>query len=89
MYSYKDVNLWCREISAVKAKKLARSLSCKSHADCPVSVLINPQPRAHAVKLTSNGKPTILQLLDLNKSEKELTVMIGIAAFNNVFMLGI
>lgn len=31
LYSYKDVNLWCRELSSVKAKKLARSLSCKSN----------------------------------------------------------
>ena len=31
LYSYKDVNLWCRELSSVKAKTLARSLSCKSH----------------------------------------------------------
>lgn len=30
LYSYKDVNMWCRELSAAKAKKLARSLSCKS-----------------------------------------------------------
>lgn len=30
LYSYKDVNMWCRELSNVKAKKLARSLSCKS-----------------------------------------------------------
>ncbi|XP_047218166.1 diacylglycerol O-acyltransferase 1b isoform X2 [Girardinichthys multiradiatus] len=30
LYSYKDVNLWCRELSTVKAKKLARSLSCPS-----------------------------------------------------------
>lgn len=30
LYSYKDVNMWCRELSTVKAKKLARSLSCKS-----------------------------------------------------------
>ncbi|XP_015257560.1 PREDICTED: diacylglycerol O-acyltransferase 1-like [Cyprinodon variegatus] len=30
LYSYKDVNLWCRELSSVKAKKLARSLSCPS-----------------------------------------------------------
>lgn len=29
LYSYKDVNMWCRELSAAKAKKLARSLSCK------------------------------------------------------------
>uniref|UniRef100_A0A8C5EI49 O-acyltransferase n=1 Tax=Gouania willdenowi TaxID=441366 RepID=A0A8C5EI49_GOUWI len=28
LYSYKDVNLWCREMSTQKAKKLARSLSC-------------------------------------------------------------
>ncbi|KAM4579930.1 diacylglycerol O-acyltransferase 1b isoform 2-T2 [Odontesthes bonariensis] len=28
LYSYKDVNLWCRELSSVKAKKLSRSLSC-------------------------------------------------------------
>lgn len=38
LYSYKDVNMWCRELSTVKAKKLSRSLSCKSenrhaHAD--------------------------------------------------------
>uniref|UniRef100_A0A3P9CEL4 O-acyltransferase n=1 Tax=Maylandia zebra TaxID=106582 RepID=A0A3P9CEL4_9CICH len=31
LYSYKDVNLWCRELSTMKAKKLSRSLSCKSH----------------------------------------------------------
>uniref|UniRef100_A0A673B254 O-acyltransferase n=1 Tax=Sphaeramia orbicularis TaxID=375764 RepID=A0A673B254_9TELE len=31
LYSYKDVNRWCRELSTVKAKKLSRSLSCKSH----------------------------------------------------------
>ncbi|KAK2844525.1 hypothetical protein Q5P01_011184 [Channa striata] len=30
LYSYKDVNLWCRELSTMKAKKLARSLSCPS-----------------------------------------------------------
>ncbi|XP_017280528.1 diacylglycerol O-acyltransferase 1b isoform X2 [Kryptolebias marmoratus] len=30
LYSYKDVNLWCRELSLVKAKKLSRSLSCPS-----------------------------------------------------------
>uniref|UniRef100_A0A7N8Y7K4 O-acyltransferase n=1 Tax=Mastacembelus armatus TaxID=205130 RepID=A0A7N8Y7K4_9TELE len=30
LYSYKDVNMWCRELSTAKAKKLARSLSCKS-----------------------------------------------------------
>lgn len=30
VYSYKDVNMWCRELSTVKAKKLARSLSCPS-----------------------------------------------------------
>ncbi|XP_045901716.1 diacylglycerol O-acyltransferase 1b [Micropterus dolomieu] len=30
LYSYKDVNMWCRELSAAKAKKLARSLSCPS-----------------------------------------------------------
>ncbi|KAM9723232.1 diacylglycerol O-acyltransferase 1-like [Menidia menidia] len=30
LYSYKDVNLWCRELSTAKAKKLARSLSCPS-----------------------------------------------------------
>uniref|UniRef100_A0AAQ5Z8Y6 O-acyltransferase n=1 Tax=Amphiprion ocellaris TaxID=80972 RepID=A0AAQ5Z8Y6_AMPOC len=30
LYSYKDVNLWCRELSTVKAKKLSRSLSCPS-----------------------------------------------------------
>ncbi|XP_035989269.1 diacylglycerol O-acyltransferase 1 isoform X1 [Fundulus heteroclitus] len=28
LYSYKDVNLWCRELSAIKAKKLSRSMSC-------------------------------------------------------------
>uniref|UniRef100_A0A7N8Y679 O-acyltransferase n=1 Tax=Mastacembelus armatus TaxID=205130 RepID=A0A7N8Y679_9TELE len=27
LYSYKDVNMWCRELSTAKAKKLARSLS--------------------------------------------------------------
>uniref|UniRef100_A0A3Q3GKM8 O-acyltransferase n=1 Tax=Labrus bergylta TaxID=56723 RepID=A0A3Q3GKM8_9LABR len=30
LYSYKDVNRWCRELSTVKAKKLTRSLSCPS-----------------------------------------------------------
>ncbi|XP_061572746.1 diacylglycerol O-acyltransferase 1b isoform X2 [Cololabis saira] len=30
LYSYKDVNLWCRELSTAKAKKLSRSLSCPS-----------------------------------------------------------
>ncbi|KAK9513742.1 hypothetical protein VZT92_027251 [Zoarces viviparus] len=30
LYSYKDVNMWCRELSSVKAKKLSRSLSCPS-----------------------------------------------------------
>ncbi|XP_022621383.1 diacylglycerol O-acyltransferase 1-like [Seriola dumerili] len=30
LYSYKDVNMWCRELSTAKAKKLARSLSCPS-----------------------------------------------------------
>ncbi|KAM9353105.1 diacylglycerol O-acyltransferase 1b [Symphorus nematophorus] len=30
LYSYKDVNMWCRELSTVKVKKLARSLSCPS-----------------------------------------------------------
>ncbi|KAM9852707.1 diacylglycerol O-acyltransferase 1-like [Aulostomus maculatus] len=30
LYSYKDVNFWCRELSTAKAKKLARSLSCPS-----------------------------------------------------------
>ncbi|XP_056141642.1 diacylglycerol O-acyltransferase 1b [Lampris incognitus] len=28
LYSYKDVNRWCRELSTIKAKRLARSLSC-------------------------------------------------------------
>ncbi|XP_037640377.1 diacylglycerol O-acyltransferase 1b [Sebastes umbrosus] len=28
LYSYKDVNMWCRELSTIKAKKLARSMSC-------------------------------------------------------------
>uniref|UniRef100_G3P2L8 O-acyltransferase n=1 Tax=Gasterosteus aculeatus aculeatus TaxID=481459 RepID=G3P2L8_GASAC len=27
LYSYKDVNMWCRELSMIKAKKLSRSLS--------------------------------------------------------------
>uniref|UniRef100_A0A1A7XM42 O-acyltransferase n=3 Tax=Iconisemion striatum TaxID=60296 RepID=A0A1A7XM42_9TELE len=30
LYSYKDVNLWCRELSTIKVKKLVRSLSCPS-----------------------------------------------------------
>ncbi|CAK6960619.1 diacylglycerol O-acyltransferase 1b [Scomber scombrus] len=30
LYSYKDVNKWCRELSTAKAKKLSRSLSCPS-----------------------------------------------------------
>ncbi|KAM3614120.1 uncharacterized protein V6R79_010444 [Siganus canaliculatus] len=30
LYSYKDVNLWCRELSTIKARTLARSLSCPS-----------------------------------------------------------
>lgn len=29
LYSYKDVNMWCRELSTAKTRKLARSLSCK------------------------------------------------------------
>lgn len=29
LYSYKDVNRWCRELSTIKVKKLSRSLSCK------------------------------------------------------------
>ncbi|CAJ1062162.1 diacylglycerol O-acyltransferase 1b [Xyrichtys novacula] len=33
LYSYKDVNMWCRELSTAKAKKLARSLSCPSVQD--------------------------------------------------------
>lgn len=28
LYSYKDVNMWCRELSSAKAKKMSRSLSC-------------------------------------------------------------
>ncbi|CAB1420090.1 unnamed protein product [Pleuronectes platessa] len=28
LYSYKDVNMWCRELSSIKAKKLSRSMSC-------------------------------------------------------------
>ncbi|KAM9309266.1 diacylglycerol O-acyltransferase 1-like isoform 2-T2 [Pholidichthys leucotaenia] len=30
LYSYKDVNLWCRQLSTAKAKKLHRSQSCPS-----------------------------------------------------------
>lgn len=30
LYSYRDVNMWCREVSLAKAKKLSRSLSCPS-----------------------------------------------------------
>lgn len=30
LYSYKDVNKWCREMSHAKARSLARSLSCSS-----------------------------------------------------------
>lgn len=30
LYSYRDVNMWCRELSSAKAKKLSRSLSCPS-----------------------------------------------------------
>ncbi|CAG11944.1 unnamed protein product, partial [Tetraodon nigroviridis] len=42
LYSYKDVNLWCRELSTIKVKKLSRSLSCPSQqhfsgGDCKVS----------------------------------------------------
>ncbi|KAJ0066041.1 hypothetical protein NL108_001264, partial [Boleophthalmus pectinirostris] len=35
LYSYRDVNMWCRDLSSAKAKKLSRSLSCKcvSHGD--------------------------------------------------------
>ncbi|KAG7282209.1 hypothetical protein CRUP_034956 [Coryphaenoides rupestris] len=33
LYSYKDVNRWCRELSSIKAKTLSRSLSCPS-AQC-------------------------------------------------------
>lgn len=28
LYSYRDVNMWCRDLSIAKAKKLSRSLSC-------------------------------------------------------------
>ncbi|XP_033837240.1 diacylglycerol O-acyltransferase 1b [Periophthalmus magnuspinnatus] len=28
LYSYRDVNMWCRDLSSAKAKKLSRSLSC-------------------------------------------------------------
>lgn len=28
LYSYRDVNMWCRDLSKAKAKKLSRSLSC-------------------------------------------------------------
>ncbi|XP_072317131.1 diacylglycerol O-acyltransferase 1b [Eucyclogobius newberryi] len=30
LYSYRDVNMWCRDLSSAKAKKLSRSLSCPS-----------------------------------------------------------
>uniref|UniRef100_H2TXR0 O-acyltransferase n=1 Tax=Takifugu rubripes TaxID=31033 RepID=H2TXR0_TAKRU len=29
LYSYKDVNLWCRELSSIKVKKLSRGGDCK------------------------------------------------------------
>lgn len=32
LYSYRDVNMWCRELSIAKAKKLSRSLSCPASA---------------------------------------------------------
>ncbi|XP_076846702.1 diacylglycerol O-acyltransferase 1b [Brachyhypopomus gauderio] len=31
LYSYKDVNRWCREGTRAKARRLSRSLSCPSH----------------------------------------------------------
>uniref|UniRef100_A0A674PA33 O-acyltransferase n=1 Tax=Takifugu rubripes TaxID=31033 RepID=A0A674PA33_TAKRU len=37
LYSYKDVNLWCRELSSIKVKKLSRSLSCESQTQAHVS----------------------------------------------------
>lgn len=30
LYSYREVNMWCRDLSSIKAKKLSRSLSCPS-----------------------------------------------------------
>lgn len=36
LYSYKDVNLWCRELSSIKVKKLSRSLSCESQTPAHV-----------------------------------------------------
>lgn len=32
LYSYRDVNMWCRDLSIAKAKKLSRSLSCPAPA---------------------------------------------------------
>lgn len=43
LYSYKDVNLWCRELSTIKVKKLSRSLSCKF--TCTLSLKEKKKPR--------------------------------------------
>uniref|UniRef100_A0A3Q3A8Y8 O-acyltransferase n=1 Tax=Kryptolebias marmoratus TaxID=37003 RepID=A0A3Q3A8Y8_KRYMA len=40
LYSYKDVNLWCRELSLVKAKKLSRSLSYEQKVCYPGNLTI-------------------------------------------------
>lgn len=42
LYSYKDVNLWCRELSTIKVKKLSRSLSCE--CTCTLSLKNTPTP---------------------------------------------
>uniref|UniRef100_A0A8C8DLU6 O-acyltransferase n=1 Tax=Oryzias sinensis TaxID=183150 RepID=A0A8C8DLU6_9TELE len=40
LYSYKDVNLWCRELSTVKARKLVRSVSCEHKVCYPGNLTI-------------------------------------------------
>lgn len=66
--------MWCRELSTAKAKKLARSLSCKFPAAARARLRASARLRvfsgrfgpvslpAHAVTVTSNGKYQPLQL---------------------------
>lgn len=48
--------MWCRDLSAAKAKKLSRSLSCKLQEHTPFNSL------AHAITVTPNGSSWLLQL---------------------------
>ncbi|KAK1785526.1 hypothetical protein P4O66_018888 [Electrophorus voltai] len=50
LYSYKDVNKWCREIRQAKARMLSRSNSCESSrapASCSYSVQCGCGPSVH------------------------------------------